>query len=62
MYFVKLQEVYLDEYLDACRESFEHNITDWMPVTPDRFDSWRAQALDIFAALESGAENVYVPE
>ena len=55
MEFVKPQEAYLDGYLDACRESFEHNITDWMPVTPDRFDSWRAQALNIFAALESGA-------
>ena len=54
MTFIRLSEEYLDEYLAACQESHDHGVTEWLPVEPARFDAWRAQALRLYAMLESG--------
>jgi len=32
MEFIRPEECYLDEYLAACRESIDHNITEWIPI------------------------------
>lgn len=45
---------YLDAYLAACKESHDNGITEWMPVELDRFDSWKANALQLYQMLESG--------
>lgn len=47
-------ERYLDEYLRACRESYDHDIKEWMPVEPDDFKNWKARALKLYEMLESG--------
>ena len=54
MEFIKPDEKYFDEYLAACRESVENEVKEWMPVTPDRFDSWKESALQVYEMLESG--------
>ena len=54
MEFVKPNAAYLDEYLAACKESHDNNITEWMPVELDNFDSWKEQALHLYDMLESG--------
>ncbi len=48
MEFVKPNATYLDEYLAACKESHDNNITEWMPVELDNFDSWKEQALHLY--------------
>lgn len=54
MEFVKPNATYLDEYLAACKESHDNNITEWMPVELGNFDSWKEQALHLYDVLESG--------
>lgn len=54
MEFIKPEEGYLDEYLAACRESVDHDVTEWMPVEPERFGSWKEHALEMFEMLEHG--------
>lgn len=54
MEFIKPSEAYLDEYLAACKESWDHNVTEWMPVEPDNFSRWKAKALQLYEMLESG--------
>ena len=54
MAFIKPNEFYLDEYLVACKESYENNVTEWMPVDLDNFVGWKEQALCLYAMLESG--------
>ena len=38
----------------VCKESHDNNITEWMPVELDNFDSWKEQALHLYDMLESG--------
>ena len=54
MEIIKPEARFFDDYLSACQESVNHNITEWMPVQPDRFESWKENAEGIFEALESG--------
>lgn len=54
MEFIKPSEKYLDEYLDACKESHDNNVTEWMPVEPDNFENWKEKALQLYEMLESG--------
>lgn len=54
MKMVRPEEQYMDEYLAACREAIDRDVAGWQPVEADRFDSWRENAMRIFAALESG--------
>ncbi len=54
MDFIKPDEHYLDEYLAACKESYDNNVTEWMPVDLDNFESWKEQALCLYDMLESG--------
>ena len=52
--FVKPDTCYFDEYLAACKESYEYGITEWMPVEPERFNAWKQYALAMYQALETG--------
>ena len=54
MEFIKPNKDYLDEYLSACRESYDNGVTEWMPVELERFESWKEQALQLYEILESG--------
>ena len=54
MEFIKPNENYLDKYLSACKESYDNNVTEWMPVELDDFDSWKERALRLYDMLESG--------
>lgn len=54
MEIIKPSELYFDEYLEACKESYDNNITDWIPVEPDNFENWKCYALQLFEMLESG--------
>lgn len=54
MEIIKPSEKYLDEYLNACKESYDNNIKEWMPVELDNFDGWKARALQLYEMLESG--------
>lgn len=54
MEFIKPNEIYLDEYLAACKESHDNGITEWLPVELDSFDSWKERALQLYEMLESG--------
>lgn len=52
--FIKPSAQYIDDYLSACRESFDHHITEWMPVEPDYFAAWKKQAMQRYSMLENG--------
>lgn len=54
MEFIKPNALYFDEYLTAVIESYEHSVTEWMPVKPEDFDTWKENALHIYALLENG--------
>ena len=54
MEFIKPNEKYLDEYLAACKESYDHDIKEWMPVELDHFENWKASALRLYEMLENG--------
>lgn len=54
MEFIKPNENYLDEYLSACKESYDNNVTEWMPVELDDFECWKKRALQRYEILESG--------
>ena len=54
MDFIKPNEHYLDEYLRACKESYDNNVTEWMPVDLDNFEGWKEKALYLYEMLESG--------
>lgn len=54
MDFIKPNEYYLDEYLAACKESYDKHVTEWMPVDLDNFEGWKEQALCLYEMLESG--------
>ena len=54
MEFIKPNAIYFDEYLAACKESHDNNITEWMPVELDDFDGWKERALRLYDMLESG--------
>ena len=48
MEFIKPNAIYFDEYLAACKESHDNNITEWMPVELDDFDGWKERALRLY--------------
>ena len=54
MEFIKPNGNYLDEYLSACKESYDNGVTEWMPVELDDFDGWKKRALRLYDMLESG--------
>lgn len=54
MEFIRPSEGYIDEYLSACKESYDHDITEWMPIEPDEFESWKKVALQRYEMLENG--------
>lgn len=54
MEFIKPNAAFLDEYLAACKESHEHNITEWMPVKLENFEGWKESALLIYDMLDRG--------
>lgn len=54
MEIIKPNEMYFDEYLSACKESYDNDIKEWMPVELNRFGEWRASALKMYEMLESG--------
>lgn len=54
MEFMKPDGYYLDEYLAACKESYDHNVTEWMPVELDNFEGWKERAIGLYEMLESG--------
>ena len=48
MEFIKPNVTYLDEFLAACKESHDNNITQWKPVELDDFDGWKERALRLY--------------
>jgi len=51
---IKPNEKYLDEYLAACKESYDYDVKEWMPVELDDFDNWKTRALRLCEMLECG--------
>ena len=45
MEFIKPNSRFVDEYLSACKESYDNDVTEWMPVELDDFESWKKRAL-----------------
>lgn len=54
MEYIKPAPAYFDEFLAACQESLDHNITEWMPIAADDFISWKSRAMLTYEMLETG--------
>lgn len=54
MRIIKPTKKYFDEYLAACKESIDNNVTEWLPLQEDEFDSWKDSALRRYKRLETG--------
>ena len=54
MQIIKPNENYFDEYLKACKESFDNNIDDWKPFNPDLYEQWKSHILNVYSDYENG--------
>lgn len=59
MQVIKPSENYFDEYLKACKESYDNNIDEWKPFNPEHFEQWKACILNVYSDYENG---VNIPE
>ena len=59
MEIIRPKENFFIEYLNACKESYENNITEWMPFEPDHFDVWKEHILEAYDNYEKGID---IPE
>ena len=56
MEVIKPSEIFFDEYLQACKESYDNNIEEWKPFNPDHFEQWKACILDVYSNYENGVD------
>lgn len=56
MEIIRPEEKYFSEYYQACKESYENQVTEWMPFELDHFDTWKANILDAYARYEEGRD------
>lgn len=54
MKVIKPKKEFFEEYLNACKESYENNITEWMPFNPNHFEQWKSCILDVYRDYELG--------
>jgi predicted acetyltransferase len=54
---MKPKKEYFDEYLAACKESYDNNIKEWMPFHPDDYEKWKEYILVAYNNYEKG-ENI----
>jgi predicted acetyltransferase len=59
MEIIKPRSEYFEEYLNACKESYDNNIVDWMPFNPENYERWKESILDIYDNYENGID---IPE
>lgn len=57
MEIIKPEEKYFLEYFNACKESYENNIEEWMPFNPENYDVWKEHILETYDNYEKG-ENI----
>ncbi len=56
MEVIKPSENFFDEYLQACKESYDNNIEEWKPFNPDQYEQWKACILDVYSKYENGVD------
>ena len=56
MEVLKPAEPFFIEYLNACKESYENNITEWMPFHPEHYDIWKEHILQAYDNCEKGID------
>ena len=54
MELTKPCEELFEEYYHACKESYDHHVTEWMPFDPAHYDAWRETILAAYARYETG--------
>lgn len=54
MELIKPREEFFDEYYEACKESYENNVTEWMPFELDNFNQWKKHILKAYDNYETG--------
>ncbi len=59
MEIIKPNEKFFIEYFNACKESYENKITEWMPFELHHFDVWKEHVLEVYCNYEKG---VAIPE
>lgn len=56
MELIKPKESFFQEYLNACKESYENNITEWMPFDPQNYYIWKEKILKTYDNYENGID------
>lgn len=56
MEVIKPSEIYFEEYLKVCQESYDNNIEEWKPFNPDHFEQWKARILEVYSNYEHGVD------
>lgn len=56
MEVIKPIESFFPEYFNACKESYENNITEWMPFDPQNYDIWKEKILKTYNNYENGID------
>lgn len=56
MELIKPREEFFDEYYEACKESHENNVTEWMPFELDNFNQWKKHILKAYYNYETGTD------
>jgi predicted acetyltransferase len=59
MDIIKPRSEYFEEYLNACQESYDNNIVDWMPFNPKNYEQWKECILELYENYENG---INIPE
>lgn len=56
MELIKPREEFFDEYYEACKESYENNVTEWMPFELAHFNQWKKHILKAYDNYETGTD------
>ncbi len=59
MEILKPQKKLFQEYFNACKESHENNIREWMPFQLDHYEVWKEHILQAYDNYEKGVD---IPE
>lgn len=54
MELIKPKEEFFDEYYEACKESYDNNVTEWLPFELENFEQWKKHILQVYDNYESG--------
>jgi len=54
MKVIKPTSAYFDAYYEACKESYDNNITEWMPFDPQNYEQWKSRILEVYNNYETG--------